>query len=122
MEKKILGAVTVCFFIIMIIFTFVSRTTAIELLPEVSWQYPTDEGALPKEAVMLDSGGKEYVIALFEEESILGEVTVTKKMPVTVIEEREDETVLEELKTMSTFRFVTFSERELIDGERVRAS
>ena len=42
MEKKILTAVTIVFFIVMLAFTFISRKTAIELLPRVEAVYAED--------------------------------------------------------------------------------
>ena len=47
MEKKILTAVTIVFFIVMLAFTFISRKTAIELLPRVEAVYAEDGVTFP---------------------------------------------------------------------------
>ena len=57
MEKKILTAVTIVFFIVMLAFTFISRKTAIELLPRVEAVYAEDGVTFPATAVYTDQWG-----------------------------------------------------------------
>ena len=51
MEKKILASMLLLFFIVMSVFTFVSRHTAIALLPEVTTMNPEEDGWLAESAV-----------------------------------------------------------------------
>ena len=66
MEKKILASMLLLFFIVMIVFTFVSRHTAIALLPEVTTMHPEEDGWLAESAVLEDNTGGSYVFILTE--------------------------------------------------------
>lgn len=120
MEKKILASMLLLFFIVMIVFTFVSRHTAIALLPEVTTMNPEEDGWLAESAVREDDAGRAYVFILTERESILGKTAAVSKLPV-VIEEKSDGMVkLEEISQYSMFEFVTDVSDALSDGDRVR--
>lgn len=120
MEKKILASMLLLFFIVMIVFTFVSRHTAIALLPEVTTMNPEEDGWLAESAVREDNTGRAYVFILTERESILGKTAAVSKLPV-VIEEKSDGMVkLKEISQYSMFEFVTDVSDELFDGDRVR--
>ena len=120
MEKKILASMLLLFFIVMIVFTFVSRHTAIALLPEVTTMNPEEDGWLAESAVREDDTGGSYVFILTERESILGKTAAVSKLPV-VIEEKSDGRVkLKEISQYSMFEFVTDVSDELSDGDRVR--
>ena len=120
MEKKILASMLLLFFIVMIVFTFVSRHTAIALLPEVTTMNPEEDGWLAESAVREDDAGGAYVFILTERESILGKTAAVSKLPV-VIEEKSDGMVkLEEISQYSMFEFVTDVSDALSDGDRVR--
>ena len=120
MEKKILASMLMLFFIVMIVFTFVSRHTAIALLPEVTTMNPEEDGWLAESAVRKDDTGRAYVFILTERESILGKTAAVSKLPV-VIEEKSDGMVkLKEISQYSMFEFVTDVSDELSDDDRVR--
>ena len=120
MEKKILASMLLLFFIVMIVFTFVSRHTAIALLPEVTTMNPEEDGWLAESAVREDDTGGSYGFILTERESILGKTAAVSKLPV-VIEEKSDGMVkLKEISQYSMFEFVTDVSDELSDGDRVR--
>ena len=120
MEKKILASMLLLFFIVMIVFTFVSRHTAIALLPEVTTMNPEEDGWLAESAVREDDAGGSYVFILTERESILGKTAAVSKLPV-VIEDKSDGMVkLEEISQYSMFEFVTDVSDALSDGDRVR--
>lgn len=120
MEKKILASMLLLFFIVMIVFTFVSRHTAIALLPEVTTMNPEEDGWLAESAVREDDTGRAYVFILTERESILGKTAAVSKLPV-VIEEKSDGMVkLKAISQYSMFEFVTDVSDELSDGDRVR--
>ncbi len=120
MEKKILASMLLLFFIVMIVFTFVSRHTAIALLPEVTTMNPEEDGWLAESAVREDDTGRAYVFILTERESILGKTAAVSKLPV-VIEEKSDGMVkLKAISQYSMFEFVTDVSDELFDGDRVR--
>ncbi len=120
MEKKILASMLLLFFIVMIVFTFVSRHTAIALLPEVTTMNPEEDGWLAESAVREDDTGRAYVFILTERESILGKTAAVSKLPV-VIEEKSDGMVkLKEISQYSMFEFVTDVSDALSDGDRVR--
>ena len=120
MEKKILASMLLLFFIVMIVFTFVSRHTAIALLPEVTTMHPEEDGWLAESAVWEDNTGGSYVFILTERESILGKTDAVRKLPV-VIEEKSDGMVkLKEISQYSMFAFVTDASDALSDGDRVR--
>ncbi len=120
MEKKILTSMLLLFFIVMIVFTFVSRHTAIALLPEVTTMNPEKDGWVAESAVREEDTGGYYVFILTERESILGKTAAVSKLPV-VIEEKSDGMVkLKEISQYSMFEFVTDVSDELSDGDRVR--
>lgn len=123
MEKKILTSILLLFFIVMIVFTFVSRHTAIALLPEVTTMNPEKDGKdgwVAESAVREEDTGGYYVFILTERESILGKTAAVSKLPV-VIEEKSDGMVkLKEISQYSMFEFVTDVSDELSDGDRVR--
>lgn len=120
MEKKILASILLLFFIVMIVFTFVSRHTAIALLPEVTTMHPEEDGWLAESAVREDDTGESYVFILTERESILGKTDAVRKLPV-VVEEKSDGMVkLKEISQYSMFAFVTDASDALSDGDRVR--
>ena len=120
MEKKILSSMLLLFFIVMIVFTFVSRHTAIALLPEVTTMNPEKDGWVAESAVREEDTGGYYVFILTERESILGKTAAVSKLPV-VIEEKSDGMVkLKEISQYSMFEFVTDVSDELSDGDRVR--
>lgn len=120
MEKKILTVITILFFMTMIIFTFVSRHTAIALLPEVKTMRPTVDGMLTKSAVNTDETEGSYVLAVMEEDSILGRVSVVNKVPVVVEKEKRDMVVIKDLTDYSNFEFVIATSEAISDGDRVR--
>ena len=104
----------------MIDFTFVSRHTAIALLPEVTTMHPEEDGWLAESAVREDDTGGSYVFILTERESILGKTDAVRKLPV-VVEEKSDGMVkLKEISQYSMFAFVTDASDALSDGDRVR--
>ena len=51
MEKKILIGITIVFFALMAIFTFVSRHTAVSLLPEVETGFVGSDGSISSSAI-----------------------------------------------------------------------
>lgn len=120
MEKKILTVITILFFMTMMIFTFVSRHTAIALLPEVKTMRPTADGMLDKGAVNTDETGGSYVLAVMEEDSILGRVNVVSKVAVAVEKEKEDMVKIKDITEYSNFEFVIETSEEISDGDRVR--
>ena len=120
MEKKILTCMLLLFFIVMIVFTFVSRHTAIALLPEVTTMNPEKDGWVAESAVREEDTGGYYAFILTERESISGKTAAVSKLPV-VIEEKGDGMVkLKEISQYSMFEFVTDVSDELSDGDRVR--
>ncbi|MDO5303341.1 MAG: hypothetical protein Q4E84_05510 [Clostridia bacterium] len=120
MEKKIIASMLLSFFILMIVFTFVSRNTAITLLPEVTTMNLEEDGWIAEGAVREDDTGRYYVFILTEKESILGKTAAVNKLPV-VMEEKSDGMVkLKDISKYSTFEFVTDVSEELSDGDRVR--
>ena len=94
MEKKILTAVTIVFFIVMLAFTFISRKTAIELLPRVEAVYAEDGVTFPAAAVYTDQWGNSCVYAIVEEKSILGTVEAAHKINVEILKEQGEENFL----------------------------
>ena len=94
MEKKILTAVTIVFFIVMLAFTFISRKTAIELLPRVEAVYAEDGVTFPATAVYTDQWGNSCVYAIVEEKSILGTVEAAHKINVEILKEQGEENFL----------------------------
>mgnify|MGYP000847856610 FL=1 len=120
MEKKILASMLLLFFIVMIVFTFVSRHTAIALLPEVTTMHPEEDGWLAESAVREDDTGGSYVFILTERESILGKTDAVRKLPVVVEEKSEGMVKLKEISQYSMFAFVTDASDALSDGDRVR--
>lgn len=120
MEKKIIASMLLSFFILMIVFTFVSRNTAITLLPEVTTMNLEEDGWIAEGAVREDDTGRYYVFILTEKESILGKTAAVNKLPV-VMEKKSDGMVkLKDISKYSTFEFVTDVSEELSDGDRVR--
>ena len=73
MEKKILTAITIVFFIVMLAFTFISRKTAVELLPQVEAVYAEDGITFPATAVYTDQWGNSFVYAIMEKYEKNGE-------------------------------------------------
>ena len=120
MEKKILTSMLLLFFIVRIVFTFVSRHTAIALLPEVTTVNLNEDGWLDENAVMEDDAGAYYVFLLTEGESILGRTSVVSKLPVVIEEKSEGMVKLKDISQYSTFEFVAGVSEELSDGDRVR--
>lgn len=122
MEKKILTALAVIFFLFMIAFTFISRVTAVKLLPEVECGYAggVNGEVLPKTALCTDERGNDYVYFLIEEDSILGKVTVVKRLPVKVLSENGEEVTLEGTAEYSNFEFVLKNYEDLKEKDRVR--
>lgn len=120
MEKKILGVVTIIFFIIMIVFTFVSRSTSIELLPEVETVYAQNSEALPETAVYTDEWGNSSVYILIQEDSILGTVDVAKSIPVEIKEKTDGKVIVDGISEMSGFQFIKDISAGINDGDRVR--
>lgn len=122
MEKKILTALAVIFFLFMIAFTFISRVTAVKLLPEVECGYTggVNGEILPKTALYTDERGNNYVYFLIEEDSILGKVTVVKRLPVKVLSETDEEVLLEGTAEYSNFEFVLKNYEGLKEKDRVR--
>lgn len=120
MEKKFLTSMLLLFFIVMIVFTFVSRHTAVALLPEVTTVNLNEDGWLDENAVMEDDAGAYYVFLLTEGESILGRTSVVSKLPVVIEEKSEGMVKLKDISQYSTFEFVAGVSEELSDGDRVR--
>lgn len=120
MEKKILSFVAAMFFIIMIVFTFVSRNVGVKLLPEVEAIYPRDGRILPSAAVESDEKGGGCVYMLVEEDSILGVVTVAERRRVKIIEKQGEEVVVDGISGVSHIPFVKDLSAGVNDGDRVR--
>lgn len=120
MEKKILKGITALFFIIMIVFTFVSRDIGLKTLPKVETVYAEDNEILPATAVYTDEEGINYVYVLMEEESILGTVTVAKELSVEIKARNGDEVILEGVSEMSHLPYVKDVSVGIEDGDRVR--
>ena len=119
MEKKILTSMLLLFFTVMIVFTFVSRHTAVALLPEVT-TVNLKEGSWLAESAVADDAGGYYVFLLTEGESILGRVSVVNRMPVVIEEKNGDMIKLKEISQYSSFEFVADVSEVLSDGDRVR--
>ena len=110
MEKKILTAVTIVFFIVMLAFTFISRKTAIELLPRVEAVYAEDGVTFPAAAVY----------AIVEEKSILGTVEAAHKINVEILKEQGEEITCEGAESMSHLPYIKDASVGISDGDRVR--
>ena len=123
--KKLLIVVTALFFIIMITFTFISRHTAISLLPEVEAvyvEYNMGKLVLPYTAVATDIKGNSIVYVLWDEKSILGTVTVVKRENVEVVDQKDDKVVITGIQDISHRPFVKDASADINDGDRVRIS
>lgn len=72
MEKKILTAVTIVFFIVMLAFTFISRKTAIELLPRVEAVYAEDGVTFPANCRLHGSVGQQLRICDCRRKKLIG--------------------------------------------------
>lgn len=124
MEKKILKIITAIFFIIMITFTFISRRTAVEMLPEIEEvyaEYVEGKLILPETAVDRDEKGNCIVYVLWEEESILGTVTIAKRKNVEIVEEKGNDVIVEGVLEISHRPFVKDVAVGITDGDRVRS-
>ena len=64
--------------------------------------------------------GQEYVLVLDTRDSVLGEVQVARKVPVTVIEKNETTAALQEGTLSGSQKIITETDREIADGSRVR--
>lgn len=123
--KKLLIVVTALFLIIMITFTFISRHTAISLLPEVEAvyvEYNMGKLVLPYTAVATDIKGNSIVYVLWDEKSILGTVTVVKRENVEIVDQRDDKVVITGIQDISHRPFVKDASADINDGDRVRIS
>lgn len=120
MEKKILTAVTMVFFIVMLAFTFISRKTAIELLPRVEAVYAEDGVTFPATAVYTDQWGNSCVYAIVEEKSILGTVEAAHKINVEILKEQGEEITCEGAESMSHLPYIKDASVGISDGDRVR--
>ena len=117
MEKKILTVITIVFFIVMLAFTFISRKTAVELLPQVEAVYAEDGVTFPATAVYTDQWGNSFVYAIMEEKSILGTVEVAHKINVEI---REEEITCDGAENMSHLPYIKDVSVGINDGDRVR--
>lgn len=123
--KKLLIVVTALFLIIMITFTFISRHTAISLLPEVEAvyvEYNMGKLVLPYTAVATDIKGNSIVYVLWDEKSILGTVTVVKRENVEIVDQKDDKVVITGIQDISHRPFVKDASADINDGDRVRIS
>lgn len=123
--KKLLIVVTTLFLIIMITFTFISRHTAISLLPEVEAvyvEYNMGKLVLPYTAVATDIKGNSIVYVLWDEKSILGTVTVVKRENVEIVDQKDDKVVITGIQDISHRPFVKDASTDINDGDRVRIS
>ena len=123
--KKLLIVVTTLFLIIMITFTFISRHTAISLLPEVEAvyvEYNMGKLVLPYTAVATDIKGNSIVYVLWDEKSILGTVTVVKRENVEIVDQKDDKVVITGIQDISHRPFVKDASADINDGDRVRIS
>lgn len=120
MEKKILTAITIVFFIVMLAFTFISRKTAVELLPQVEAVYAEDGVTFPATAVYTDRWGNSFVYAIMEEKSILGAVEVAHKINVEIREKRGEEITCDGAENMSHLPYIKDVSVGISDGDRVR--
>lgn len=64
--------------------------------------------------------GQEYVLVLDTRDSVLGEIQVARKVPVTVIEKNETTAALQEGTLSGSQKIITETDREIADGSRVR--
>lgn len=123
--KKLLIVVTALFLIIMITFTFISRHTAISLLPEVEAvyvEYNMGKLVLPYTAVATDIKGNSIVYVLWDEKSILGTVPVVKRENVEIVDQKDDKVVITGIQDISHRPFVKDASADINDGDRVRIS
>ena len=121
MEKKILIGITIVFFALMAIFTFVSRHTAVSLLPEVETGFVGSDGSISSSAIRQDEAGRTFVYVLTEKDTILGKAQVTYKIYVEVTGEQGNCRVLTGgLRGMEHMPVVTGASEEIGDDQRVR--
>lgn len=120
MEKRILTAITIVFFIVMLAFTFISRKTAVELLPQVEAVYAEDGVTFPATAVYTDQWGNSFVYAIMEEKSILGTVEVAHKINIEIREERGEEITCDGAENTSHLPYIKDVSVGISDGDRVR--
>lgn len=71
-------------------------------------------------SALYGQAGQEYVYVLDTRDSVLGEVTVARKVDVVVIEKNETQAALQEGTLSGDQKVVTEADRELEDGSRVR--
>ncbi len=120
MEKKILTGIGILFFTMMIIFTFVSRYTAIALLPEVTTAHLRGDGWISESAIAIDEAGGYYVLIITEKDSILGKTSVVNKVPVVIQKKNRTMVKLKNILQYSNFEFVIDASEEITNGDRVR--
>lgn len=117
-QKKILLTLTVCFFLLMLVFTFVSRYITQSKLPLAETMYPDWTLSVPEEAVLTDTKGNNYIFIVKEIDTILGTQPIAEKIEVKVINIQNNNAVLEGIDT--NFEIIISSSHELAEKERIR--
>jgi len=117
-KRKIIIGFTVFFFVVMIIFTFVSRHIALSELTKVETVRQSGQVMIPRERVYEETGQTPYVQAVIREASILGEQYVVENVTVKVIGIEGGQAVLE----MNDYvhEVIIASEKAVETGEKVR--